>query len=232
MISLIAPKPHVAMEHCQMFNARRTSWLNPAYEHLFDAGYRDLDYTYDPPRQDYEPGRLVRSPEERNFRVIGAVNQRLQPVPQKMSTTTSGAINRIFYHRICDYNAVSGVFIWLNDDPIGEVGGIYLFNFVRNNPVDSLDFFGLYLVDSPFPVTISVPGYLTNTYNSEQTKGATAGPGNNPPAFFSNNKGSSCSNNVLTLPPLKTVSQTNSPPANNTTNKPPTIFPGFKLHVT
>ena len=105
-----------------MFKPRRTSWLNPASEHLFDAGYRDLDYTYDPPRQDYEPGRLVRSPEERNFRVIGAVNQWLQPVPQKMSTTTSGAINRIFYHRRYDYNAVSGVFIWLNRDPLGEPG--------------------------------------------------------------------------------------------------------------
>jgi hypothetical protein len=157
MISLVAPKPHSAMEHCQMFKPRRTSWLNPASEHLFDAGYRDLDYTYDPPRQDYEPGRLVRSPEERNFRVIGAVNQWLQPVPQKMSTTTSGAINRIFYHRRYDYNAVSGVFIWPNRDPIGEpgfevlrngkanvaIGGVNLYLFVKNNAENYFDPLGL-----------------------------------------------------------------------------------------
>jgi RHS repeat-associated protein len=143
MISLVAPKPHSAMEHCQMFKPRRTSWLNPASEHLFDAGYRDLDYTYDPPRQDYEPGRLVRSPEERNFRVIGAVNQWLQPVPQKMSTTTSGAINRIFYHRRYDYNAVSGVFIWPNRDPIQEFGGLNLYAYVFNNPINWIDLYGL-----------------------------------------------------------------------------------------
>jgi hypothetical protein len=124
MISLIASKRYDPIEHCQMFNARRTSWLNPATERFFDAEYRDLDYTYDPPRQDYELGRLIRSPKERNFRVIGAVNQRLQPVPQKISTTTSGAINRIFYQRICDYNAVSGVFIWPNRDPLGDDGSL------------------------------------------------------------------------------------------------------------
>jgi hypothetical protein len=123
MISLIAPKRSHAIEHCQMFNSLRTSWLNPASENLFDAGYRDLDYNYEPSRQDYEPGRLVRSPEERNFRVIGAANQWLQPVPQKMSTTTSGVINRIFYQPACDYNAVSGVFIWPNRDPLNAATG-------------------------------------------------------------------------------------------------------------
>jgi RHS repeat-associated protein len=151
MISLIASKRYDPIEHCQMFNARRTSWLNPATERFFDAEYRDLDYTYDPPRQDYELGRLIRSPKERNFRVIGAVNQRLQPVPQKISTTTSGAINRIFYQRICDYNAVSGVFIWLNRDPIQEAGGLNLYGFVGNNSVNYVDSLGLDITFSGSP---------------------------------------------------------------------------------
>jgi RHS repeat-associated protein len=40
---------------------------------------------------------------------------------------------------------------WLNRDPIGEVGGINLYEFVRNRPVNGIDPFGLttYVSDSP-----------------------------------------------------------------------------------
>ena len=34
---------------------------------------------------------------------------------------------------------------WLNRDPIGEVGGINLYGFVQNNPVDYQDSFGMYV---------------------------------------------------------------------------------------
>ena len=126
-----------------MFKPRRTSWLNPASEHLFDAGYRDLDYTYDPPRQDYEPGRLMRLSKKRKGEVIGAVNQRFQPVPQKTFTITSDETNGVFHRHICDYDSVSGVFIWLNRDPIGEKGSINLYLFCFDNALDIIDLFGL-----------------------------------------------------------------------------------------
>jgi hypothetical protein len=43
----------------------------------------------------------------------------------------------------CGYGIASGQANWANPDPIGEVGGINLYGFVGNNPVNLVDPYGL-----------------------------------------------------------------------------------------
>ncbi len=117
--------------------------LNPATNRVFDAGSHCLDYAYDPLRPDYGNSPFVCSPEERKFEVIGVLNQRLQAVPQRTFTTTSGAANRVFYQSVRDYDSVNWVFVWPNRDPIQELGGINLYDYVLNDPINRIDPYGL-----------------------------------------------------------------------------------------
>ena len=143
MISLVAPKRNEVIEHPKMFNASRMGCLNTAAQRVFTAGSREPDYTYDSPRHNYERGRLMRLSKKRKGEVIGAVNQRFQPVPQKTFTITSDETNGVFHRHICDYDSVSGVFIWPNRDPIGELGGLNLYVYVANDPINYYDLYGL-----------------------------------------------------------------------------------------
>jgi hypothetical protein len=43
----------------------------------------------------------------------------------------------------CDYESASGLRYWPNRDPLGEEGGINLYGFVGNNPINYVDKFGL-----------------------------------------------------------------------------------------
>ena len=113
--------------------------LNPVTKCVFDAGLVELDYAYDAPQYDYKHRRVVRLPKERDFQVTGMANQRLQPVPQKMFTTTSGEANRVFYQPFCDYDSLSRVFVWPNRDPLGDFGSV-------------VDMTSILLIDKNYPI--------------------------------------------------------------------------------
>jgi uncharacterized protein RhaS with RHS repeats len=49
--------------------------------------------------------------------------------------------------RVCAYKTASGPLKWLNQDPIGERGGINLYRFVNNNPVNLIDTDGREILD-------------------------------------------------------------------------------------
>jgi hypothetical protein len=59
--------------------------------------------------------------------------------------------------RGCAYKTASGRFKWLNQDPIQERGGINLYGFVGNNPVNNFDPFGLQLAN-PYAAEAFSPG--------------------------------------------------------------------------
>jgi hypothetical protein len=122
MISLVAPKRNEMIEHPKVFRASRMGCLNTAANRVFTARSCKMDYTYDPPQHDYEHARWPCVPEECEFSVIGVVNQRFRPVPQETFTINSGEINGVFHRHICDYDSMSGVFVWPNRDPLGEPG--------------------------------------------------------------------------------------------------------------
>ncbi|MCI5138790.1 MAG: RHS repeat-associated core domain-containing protein, partial [Candidatus Electrothrix sp. AR1] len=58
-----------------------------------------------------------------------------------------------------------GVGRWINRDPIGEAGGINLYGFVGNDPVDLVDTWGLFYYNKPPPATVPVAGKTLDALN-------------------------------------------------------------------
>jgi len=58
--------------------------------------------------------------------------------------------------RACAYRTASGRAKWLNRDPIGELGGINLYHFNFNDPIDRIDTDGLGSITSPAAVQIAL----------------------------------------------------------------------------
>ena len=76
--------------------------------------------------------------------------------------------------RVCSYKTVSGRHEWLNRDPIEEQGGLNLYGYVQNNPVNRIDPLGL----EGNPISSTLPG-LSGAWNSNPAGGGGSfyGPG-------------------------------------------------------
>jgi RHS repeat-associated protein len=62
--------------------------------------------------------------------------------PWRFSTKYAHAETGWYYYGYRYYNPLLGR--WVNRDPIGEIGGLNLYKFVRNIPINKIDYFGLY----------------------------------------------------------------------------------------
>ena len=94
----------------------------------------------------------------------------------------------------CEYESASGRRKWLNQDPIGELGGVNLYRFVGNDPINGLDPLGL----EGNPVSSTLPG-LTGAWNADPY-----GPGGSfyRPGAFCKPRGPSCMEECLNSDPL------------------------------
>ena len=94
-------------------------------------------------------GGLRRSPALRARR---SAPQPLEPHRENGSTPTTTA-SGVRYYGYRYYDPEMGR--WLSRDPIGERGGVNLYHFVRNSPVEHVDMVGLYIPPvAPPPIVL------------------------------------------------------------------------------
>jgi hypothetical protein len=73
--------------------------------------------------------------------------------------------------RVCAYKTASGLDKWPNRDPLGEPGGLNLYGFVANNPLNLIDTDGKASAPSA-PPTTALPQRVTRTVTSTTIKSA------------------------------------------------------------
>ena len=85
--------------------------------------------------------------------------------PFRFSTKYTDSETGLLYYGYRYYNPSTGR--WLNRDPIGEEGGVNLFGFVRNNPIDFFDKLGLVIVNLSYEAYIETATvtFLGQTFN-------------------------------------------------------------------
>jgi RHS repeat-associated protein len=66
------------------------------------------------------------------------------PASGQTSAAASQTVENAMGCGSCGYKTASGQWRWLNRDPIQEAGGINLYGFVGNSPVNNVDPYGLY----------------------------------------------------------------------------------------
>jgi hypothetical protein len=75
--------------------------------------------------------------------------------------------------RTCAYKTASGLGNWPNQDPIQELGGINLYEYVANNPVTYKDNYGLY---PTIPMPQNPPTAINSPSGNGQGNGAVSFP--------------------------------------------------------
>jgi RHS repeat-associated protein len=72
---------------------------------------------------------------------VRAITRRLKAAPNPSFSADFGVLGVVEYYGYRYYHTNLGR--WLSRDPIGERGGLNLYSFVGNNPLDSMDVIGL-----------------------------------------------------------------------------------------
>jgi RHS repeat-associated protein len=78
---------------------------------------------------------------------------------------------------------------WLNQDPLGEAGGINLYDYVGNNPINEIDPLGLSQADAQHIGQVGQQSIDTMTQHGERSDGWTGGWINNGLADFTKRRG-------------------------------------------
>jgi RHS repeat-associated protein len=115
----------------------------------------------------------------------GAIRARYDYDPYGRRTKVSGDIEADFAFTGHYYHTLSGIYLtlfraydaetgrWISRDPIEEGGGLNLYNYVQNNPINAVDLLGLtsslyglagaHAVDIAFLFAVPLPGLVADT---------------------------------------------------------------------
>ncbi|SDP86911.1 RHS repeat-associated core domain-containing protein, partial [Desulforhopalus singaporensis] len=99
----------------------------------------------------------------------------------------------LYHFHFRQYDPSAGV--WTSEDPIGIIGGNNLYSYVHNNPINKVDYFGLYHGDEPDTPSagelgVGNPGSYGGENTQESMYGDNGyGTGNDPDNEYGTNYG-------------------------------------------